>query len=434
MNWSIGWRRVLGIVSLALAAVGVFSTVEAQELPSFTKYLFPTEAYWDLRGTIHYDLEVADINRDGRPDLIVGSGGVNSDYHAEVATTVVFNHLAADEIEEGISEDFLLSLEFGIGTRCAAADFNGDGIADIATINSAGTSNSVTNVKVHVNRTPVGGDAIVFDAPLVLPYTPNGLMGSLLEIVVADFNLDGRPDIALGTQSPNAIVVYMNQTRKGSSNPAFSGPVQVGGTSYPYSMIAADFNGDGLPDIAATTNLGIDVLVNTGRRLSQIPAFAETVNLVTYSSSSQNFGAANLNGDARKDLMYFSYDSPYESKVGVATNTTRPRGSSPEFLQSVVWGNETFTPATIGGADINGDSKLDLIVTDAIGKVLAFMNQTASGAAQPSFSDPVEVTALSEVTRAAPVEADFDGDGANDLAFAPIGTSNLTILVNNRLP
>ncbi len=62
-------------------------------------------------------------------------------------------------------------------------------------------------------------------------------------IVVADFNHDGLPDIAVGLQLPEQIAVFINDGKGGFQRSFYASGALT------YGMAAADFNGDGKTDL-----------------------------------------------------------------------------------------------------------------------------------------------------------------------------------------
>jgi len=67
-------------------------------------------------------------------------------------------------------------------------------------------------------------------------------------IATADLNGDGKPDLAVANRHSNNVTVLLGNGAGGFSA-APGSPVEVGGE--PFSVVTADFNGDGRPDLAA---------------------------------------------------------------------------------------------------------------------------------------------------------------------------------------
>jgi FG-GAP-like repeat len=85
-------------------------------------------------------------------------------------------------------------------------------------------------------------------------------------VVVGDFNLDGKPDLATANFSSNNVTILLGNGMAGFTQPS-SSPVGVG--TEPQSVAVGDFNLDGKPDLA-TSNLGsvvgdssVTILLNT---------------------------------------------------------------------------------------------------------------------------------------------------------------------------
>ncbi len=120
--------------------------------------------------------------------------------------------------------------------RIAAGDLNGDARPDLAVLNQSDNS-----VSVLLNN----GDATFTAAPnspLATGQTPSG-------ITIADFNQDGRLDIAVTNPSTNSVSVFLG-LGLGLFAPAFELPV---GTN-PTAIISASLAGTTLPDVAITDN------------------------------------------------------------------------------------------------------------------------------------------------------------------------------------
>jgi FG-GAP-like repeat len=96
--------------------------------------------------------------------------------------------------------------------------------------------------------------------------SPFGVGAGPFSVAVGDFNLDGKPDLAVANQDSNNVTILLGDGMGGFTQPS-SSPVGVG--TEPQSVAAGDFNLDGKPDLA-TANLGsvvgdssVTILLNT---------------------------------------------------------------------------------------------------------------------------------------------------------------------------
>src|SRR5437899_3078954 len=116
------------------------------------------------------------------------------------------------------------------------ADFNHDGILDLATADYGDNSVSILLGK---------GDGS-FAAPIISPVggNPQGL-------ATGDFNGDGIPDLAVTTFGSGEVNVLL-----GNGDGTFRPAVKYSGPNFPVAVIVADFNHDGHADLAIANSLG----------------------------------------------------------------------------------------------------------------------------------------------------------------------------------
>jgi uncharacterized repeat protein (TIGR01451 family) len=175
-------------------------------------------------GTFPYDIVAADFNGDGKLDLAVAnSGGTN--------ISVLLGN------GDGTFES---AVNYDAGAPnpafLAKGDFNNDGKTDLA---AASTSDMVSIL--------LGNGDGSFQAPKVLTVSSG-------PIVVADFNLDGLSDLAVGGTSVNIFL--------GNGDGTFRQPTQASSSSARL-LATADFNHDGKPDLIASAAT-IDILLGKG--------------------------------------------------------------------------------------------------------------------------------------------------------------------------
>ena len=125
---------------------------------------------------------------------------------------------------------------------------------------TADMSNGTLSILQNTSTGP-GNVSFALGSTITMPSgsAPNAL-------AIADFNNDGLPDIAVGSFSTGNIYLLLNQ-----GNGTFSSPTTIaspGGANTP-DLIAGDFNGDGNTDVAAvdSTTKTVSVLYGNSRSL-----------------------------------------------------------------------------------------------------------------------------------------------------------------------
>jgi hypothetical protein len=179
---------------------------------------------------------IADLNNDGKMDFAVGAGfGIaialgNGDGTFQPITIVVPSGA-------GINGAWTLS--------AVAADFDGDGNVDLVLRPEGGEAAALAILPGHGDGT-FGSGYLVQAQGFLAPVT------STETLAAADLNHDGHPDLVLLTEnngSPviaTAFVFLNNGSGTFTSHAAFNLP----SNEYAVGLVIADFNGDGNPDLA----------------------------------------------------------------------------------------------------------------------------------------------------------------------------------------
>src|SRR5689334_1736879 len=204
---------------------------------------------------------MADVNGDGRLDIFVS--GVN--YLGMQGRNVLYINNGDGTFTDRTAE---YGLDFsGFSTQAAFFDYDGDGDLDMYLLNSStlteranspNTSRLVRNAKAgdRLYRNDHGHFVDVSDAAHIY----GGVEGFGLGVAISDFNLDGCPDIYVANDFPENDFLYLN-----NCHGAFTESItEATGHTSRFSMgaDAADFNNDGRPDIAV-----LDMLPDSERIL-----------------------------------------------------------------------------------------------------------------------------------------------------------------------
>ena len=367
-------------------------------------------------GTDPFSVFSADVNGDGRPDLLTANRGSGSN-----SVSVLLNTTApgATTLSFAPKQDLATgATPFAV----SSADVNGDGKPDLLVANSGSASVSVLlNTTSLAEATPDGVPTPVF-APAATP-----AVGTRpVSVAAADINGDGKPDLITADYAANTVSVLVSTTAPGSTTPTYA-PRRTFATGLgPQSVTVADITGDGKPDLIVADYNGttLSVLVNTTAPGSTTPTFAPRQTFGT-GFGPQSVTVADINGDFQPDLIVANFQS---NSVAVLRNTSTPGSPTLSFATGVAF-NAGLGPLSVAAADVNGDGKPDLIVANSgDNNVKVLMNSTATGSATLSFNiTPVFATG----TRPSAVAvADINGDGRPDVLVANYGSNNVSVLLN----
>jgi hypothetical protein len=217
----------------------------------------------------------------------------------------------------------------------------------------------------------------------------------------ADFNGDGRPDIVLVNQDRSRIEFLLQnadgakdgapefQSRRDIWNPLLERsrfekvPLVVGGNVY--SLAVGDFNGDGRPDIAYTTEEKTLVLRMHGKTMSDWSQKREFA-LDSVVNDGDSLIAVDLNGDGRADLALLTQTRLMVFLQRASGEWDEPRGYA------------LTDPGSTGlhTADLDGDGRVDLFTTSSDGSALLARLQSADGSFSREWRLEIE-TAQSQV-------------------------------------
>ena len=221
------------------------------------------------------DLHAADFNGDGSLDLafineLTGQSPIVLGYGKGAFNT---------------AGDLFITSELDVGG--AVGDFNGDGKLDVIVASGGDTTFPGSGVAVSLGNG---------DGTFTLGSTSPILFGSSLSsIVTADFNGDGKLDLAVTDSAGNAVIILL-----GNGDGTFGPPTTIPVGNAPQSIIAADFNNDGKLDLAVVNDGDGTVTLLLGNGDGTFTPASGSPYAVGLGAF--QIAAADFNGDGKLDL------------------------------------------------------------------------------------------------------------------------------------
>ncbi len=355
---------------------------------------------------------IADVNADGTPDLVVATTvDQGTGNNPGVAAVYLGTPASPGTYQPGVTYPITGTDPSGI----AALDLTGSGGVDLV-VSNFGSGNA--SLFMH---DPANPGKYLAATTLTTGGQPN-------QVVSADINKDGKPDLVFAdlSTSGNAIVMLQDAAHPGQFLP----PVMLATGNITPSVAVGDLNGDGLPDVVAAdydtngNNGHVTVFIQNAASPGSFLAAA------TFPAGAQPQAVriADVNGDGLPDLVVANRgpggDGTGMPGVSILLQDPTHPGS---FLAPVSY----LTPwgaIDVAVADLNGDGKPDLAV--------ASLGPAPTGAVsvllQNASSPGTFATAVSYFGFGQPLSVaigDLNGDGHPDIAVAD--GANATVMLQN---
>jgi trimeric autotransporter adhesin len=354
-----------------------------------------------------------DLDGDGKIDLIMVN--VNG------ASLSILRNISTIENPMNFADAQMVTVG-AVPYSVTLGDMNGDGLLDLVVANS--NSNSVS-----VLRNITSSMGTINFAPKEDYVTGN----EPSSVVVADFDGDGKSDVAVSSSNDlaNTISIFRNisispETLIFDQKSDFS----TGLHDAPKSLIARDFDGDGKCDIAALTwsasGSKIVIMHNESEKENAIhfnlaSSFATGLTNLT---TAYSFSAGDLNSDGLIDLIVANRGD-FLNFLNIHQNNTESNGTI-SFTPGESYSLD-HKPESIALGDLDGDTKLDLaIVSYTDNTISLFKNLSVDGII--SYEAKIDFATGQSPTSVC--IGDINADGKADLAVSNSSGNSISVYKN----
>lgn len=270
-------------------------------------------------GLFSLSLVAGDFYHDGRPDLALLETG----YFGSGPTITIFRNQG--------NGTFTIGTQFAAQTAAlslVAVDVNGDGYPDLITsdTNPGNTLSILLNLKNGTFAPPV-----------------SYVTGGQSLIIPADLRGNGKPDLVLAVYGAasfqNAYAVMLNKGDGTFAPPVIYTRAQTGVAPAPTDIAVADFNGDGKPDLALYLGYQSGVAILTGNGDGTFNQATSSIPVVSGNPPTNSYPgpivASDVDGNGDMDLIAGGDSGPSQS------------GTSPVYPIYVLL-NQLLPPKNLG--------------------------------------------------------------------------------------
>jgi hypothetical protein len=372
-----------------------------------------------------FSVAVADLNGDGRLDIAAGNGvllGNGDGKFQGIPLSVVpngseaigrFDNAGAPGMAVLGSDGYISILtNNGSGSLSVAhsyplqgrggivltGDFNRDGNLDLVVIDSNSDLQGTWTLDYAVL---LGNGDGSFQSAVSYPLFAAATTSGPISAATADFRGYHSLDVAIALKGSNALYILWDN-EDGTFSPFWFPEIGLA------PLLVADFNYDGIPDLAGggvdpSTNVqGTAILLGNGNGTFQYPAFP-----ISFSAAFVALATADLNNDGKPDLVS-------ANQVALGANPVNSAGDAFTLLLPLFPAGSGVLSSVI--ADLNGDGNLDLVVTANDTNGNPQQSGILLGNGDGTFGPMINVPSIGYLPSGF-IVSDMNGDGHPDILF-----------------
>ena len=297
---------------------------------------------------------------------------------------------------------------------CLAADFDGDGILDLATADFGGNTVSV------LSGQGLGGAGDGTFATAVSYALPAGSFP--VALTSGDFNGDGILDLAVADEEAAGVSLLFGQGAGGTGNGAFTAGPRLTVSTNPWAVAVGDFDADGILDLAVACGSGkVSILIGQGTDGISDGTFAPAAHY-TIGTAAYGIATGDFDSNGITDLAVAS-----SAGVSVLPGLGSGGRGDGTFGAKTTYACQSG-PFGLATGDFDADGITDLAVANAgSGSVSVLLGSGTGGQGDGTFRPPANYAC--GTSPYVIVVGDWNGDGVADLAVPNGGAAGtLSIL------
>lgn len=251
-----------------------------------------------------------------------------------------------------------------------------------------------------------------------------------LYVAVGDLDGDGKPELVLANTNSDLVGVFRNTFTSGAiTTSSFAPRVDFPTGQYPSGVAIGDVDGDGKPEIITANSGGTISVLRSTATIGALTStsFAPKVDFAA-GARPEAIAIADMDGDGKLDIVVSNSDYNAGS-VSILRNTA----TAGTILSSSLSGKVSFATGSYSSGmsigDVDGDGKPDIAVANRYSNnVSVLLNTATSGSIAASSLTKTDYTSGVEPSDVA--ISDLDNDGKPDLVIANFGDNYVSVLQN----